>query len=103
MFNTTENPLNVDALVRSAKNAVLKEYLCMKRPKMIQNLLYNRFPVPKRGCDTKFIDVDAISTTTSNSIQEDVGTPNVFAMPTQNTFMAQERISQAQVAVEIDC
>ena len=60
-------------VVRNAKNAVLKEYLCLKKPKLLSDLVANNFPVPKRVTPKtiKFIDVDAISTDTGNSQSED--------------------------------
>lgn len=71
-FESDNNCLDVNTVIRSIKNAVLKEYLCLKRPKLLTNQVSNNFPVPERLQKFKYIDVDAISTDTCNSSHEDV-------------------------------
>jgi hypothetical protein len=54
--------------VRSIRNVVLKEYLCLKKPALLHNLAKNHFPTPRAHPKINFIDVDAISTDSSNSL-----------------------------------
>lgn len=55
--------------VRSIRNSVLKEYLCLKKPHLLHKLAKNCFPTPRPLSKINFIDVDAISTDGSHSIQ----------------------------------
>lgn len=72
-LESDNNIPDVTAIIRSIKNSVLKEYLCLKKPKLLTNLVANNFPVPHPVIRKKinYIDVDTISTDTCNSSQED--------------------------------
>lgn len=72
-LESDNNIPDVTAIIRSIKNSVLKEYLCLKKPKLLTDLVANNFPVPNPVIRKKisYIDVDTISTDTGNSSHED--------------------------------
>jgi len=99
---------NLSPLVRNIKNAVLKEYLCHKKPKLLTNLVTNNFPVPRdrRPKNISFIDVDAISTDTCNSLTDErtdsKSPPNSITPPnvTQNESTFGEGCNSTQIINE---
>jgi hypothetical protein len=83
------------AKVRSIRNVVLKEYLCLKKPALLHNLAKNHFPTPRAHPKINFIDVDAISTDSSNSLQVSPVTPPTILSPELTLASAPETPSLA--------
>lgn len=81
--------------VRSIRNIVLKEYLCLKKPALLHNLAKNHFPTPKARSKINFIDVDAISTDSSNSLTQGPISPPAIMSPELSLVSALEGPSLA--------
>lgn len=113
--NTVSNTHDIALQVKSVKNSVIKEYLCLKKAKLLTNLLHNNFPVPRRPkTQIAFIDVDAISTDTSQSLTDREKTskktladltPNVSLAITEtastNDFKVEPSVSINEAFIEI--
>jgi len=80
--------------VRSIRNSVLKEYLCLKKPKLLHKLAKNCFPAPRPLSKINFIDVDAISTDSSNSLPQVLTPENYTHNPSPTTTQASETPSK---------
>jgi hypothetical protein len=87
--------LETHTKVRSVRNVVLKEYLCLKKPALLHNLAKNHFPTPRARTKINFIDVDAISTDSSNSLPQGPITPPTICSPPPLTPHTPETLSLA--------